>query len=201
MPSVINYNITKRISRVLQLLDIKRLDFKHKQSNTTRGLYELITKYIRSEHTVVELGSFAGVSSELFALFCGKLYCIDRWESYREIEESNKLLMAEQRFDSMCMNYTNIVKLKMDSVDAVDNFADGSIDLVYIDTDHSSEQVEREINAWYPKIKLDGWIAGHDINMPTVFNVVMDYFDPTMVEFFNDTSWITKKRNYIKNEY
>ena len=36
-----------------------------------------------------------------------------------------------------------------------------------------------------------------DINMPTVFNVVTQYFDPTMIELFNDTSWITRKHNKL----
>ena len=87
--------------RINELLNTKRLEFKHKQSNTTAGLYQLIKKYVNSTHTVVELGSFAGVSSELFALHCEKLYCIDPWQPYWEINEINKISDAEKKFDGM----------------------------------------------------------------------------------------------------
>jgi hypothetical protein len=180
-------------ARIIELLNTPRLEFKHKQSNTTHGLYHLISKHVTPDHVVVELGSFAGVSSELFALHCGKLYCIDRWEPYWEIDQDEKMLTAEKKFDAMVNNYSNIVKVKQDSIEAAKEFADDSIDLVYIDSDHSSERVKAELNAWLPKVKSTGYIAGHDINMPTVFNVIMRRFDPTMVEFFNDTSWIVKK--------
>jgi predicted O-methyltransferase YrrM len=182
-----------KADRVVELLNTPRLAFKQKQSNTTHGLYHLISKHVSPKHVIVELGSFAGVSSELFALHCGKLYCVDKWEPYWEINQDEKMLTAEKKFDAMISNYNNIVKVKQDSIEAAKMFDDDSIDLVYIDSDHSSERVKAELNTWLPKVKSTGYIAGHDINMPTVFNVIMRRFDPTMVEFFNDTSWIVKK--------
>jgi predicted O-methyltransferase YrrM len=176
--------------RVEELLNTKRLEFKYKQSNTTKGLYDLITKYVTPETIMVELGSFAGVSSELFALHCKQLYCVDPWLPYWEITDHEKIQTAEIQFDSMRKNYTNIVKYKMTSSDASYEFAPHSLDLVYIDSDHSSENVEKEINLWVDKIKSNGVIAGHDFNLPTVFNVVTKYFDPTFIEIFNDASWI-----------
>lgn len=183
--------------RIAELLVTPRLEFKHKQSNTTKGLYEMVCKYVDPMDVVVELGSFAGVSSELFALHCSKLYCVDKWEPYWEITQREFMNIAEHRFDSMVKNYTNVVKLKMDTIDAVKQFEDNSIDLIYIDSDHSSDRVKQELEAWLPKIKDNGFISGHDINMPTVFNVVTQYFNPTMVEVFNDTSWITRKHNKL----
>ena len=195
-----SYNQTSYMvnqKRISELLVTPRLDFKHKQSNTTKGLYDLIYKYVNPTDVVVELGSFAGVSSELFALHCDKLYCVDKWEPYWEISQQEYMNIAEQRFDSMANMYKNVVKVKSDSIDAVSQFEDESIDLIYIDSDHSSDRVKQEIDAWLPKIKSNGFIAGHDINMPTVYNVVTRYFDPTMIELFNDTSWITRKYNTI----
>lgn len=178
--------------RVEELLNTKRLEFKYKQSNTTKGLYDLITKYVTPETIMVELGSFAGVSSELFALHCKKLYCVDPWLPYWEINEQEKIETAELKFDSMMKNYANIVKYKMSSNEASSQFTPHSLDMVYIDSDHSSENVEREIQLWIDKIKPEGVMAGHDFNLPTVFNVVTKYFDPTFIEIFNDTSWIVR---------
>lgn len=41
-------------------------------------------------------------------------------------------------------------------------FADNSIDFVYLDGDHKYEPVKEEIEAWYPKVKIGGILAGHD---------------------------------------
>jgi len=179
-------------TRVNELLNTKRLEFKYKQSNTTKGLYDLILKYVTPETVMVELGSFAGVSSELFAIHCKKLYCVDPWSPYWEINDEEKIQTAEMKFDSMMKGYNNIVKYKMSSSVASESFAEKSLDLVYIDSDHSSENVDKEINLWFSKIKSDGFIAGHDFNLPTVFNVVTKHFDPTFIEIFNDTSWIVR---------
>lgn len=178
--------------RINELLSTKRLEFKYKQSNTMRGLYDLILKYVTPDTVMVELGSFAGVSSELFAIHCKILHCVDPWLPYWEINDQNRISIAESRFDFMSANYANITKHKMKSDEASKLFPNNTLDLVYIDSDHSSENVEREINLWTDKIKSDGFIAGHDFNLPTVFNVVTKYFDPTFIEIFNDTSWIVK---------
>ena len=71
-----------------------------------------------------------------------------------------------------------------------------NVDMIYIDSDHSSENVEKKIKLWLPKIKQCGYISGHDFNMPTVFNIVTKYFDPTLIEIFNDTSWVYKMNDY-----
>ena len=177
--------------RINELLNTKRLEFKHKQSNTTDGLYQLIKKYVNSTHTVVELGSFAGVSSELFALHCEKLYCVDPWKPYWEINEINKIIDAEKKFDGMSENYNNIVKKKMSSNDASVHFENYSLDLVYIDSDHSSENVEKEIKLWYSKIKKDGYISGHDYGREDI-NQAIEETIGTPDHIFVDSSWFKK---------
>jgi len=187
-------------NRIDILLQSKRLEFKYKQSNTTKGLYDLITKYVDDKFVIVELGSFSGVSSELFALHCKKLYCIDPWLPYWEINDTDKMYNAELKFDFMMKSYNNIIKHKICSYEASFMFENSSVDLVYIDSDHSTNNVEKEINTWLPKIKKTGFISGHDFNMPTVFNAVTKYFDPTLIEIFNDTSWIYKISDYNYKE-
>jgi hypothetical protein len=43
-----------------------------------------------------------------------------------------------------------------------------SLDFVFIDADHGTDAVRRDILAWSPKLKPTGWLIGHDINWPTV---------------------------------
>jgi len=41
-------------------------------------------------------------------------------------------------------------------------FEDGSVDLVFLDADHSEDGVLRDLEAWLPKLRPGGIIAGHD---------------------------------------
>jgi predicted O-methyltransferase YrrM len=51
---------------------------------------------------------------------------------------------------------------ELDSVEASKLYADASLDFVFIDADHRYEMVARDIDAWLPKVKRGGIIAGHD---------------------------------------
>ena len=48
------------------------------------------------------------------------------------------------------------------SYDAADDFADGSVAMVYVDADHHTGLVRRDIAAWWPKIRPGGRLGGHD---------------------------------------
>lgn len=54
------------------------------------------------------------------------------------------------------------------------NVEDQSLDFVFIDGDHTSEGVSRDIKAWAPKVKTGGMILGHDLSWPTVNEVIND---------------------------
>lgn len=43
---------------------------------------------------------------------------------------------------------------------------DLSLDIVYIDADHSYEGVKKDLESWFPKVKIGGVIAGHDYINP-----------------------------------
>lgn len=46
--------------------------------------------------------------------------------------------------------------------DAARWVADGSLDFVFIDADHTEPAVRRDIVNWMPKLKPGGWLMGHD---------------------------------------
>ena len=66
-----------------------------------------------------------------------------------------------------------------DSADMAAHFADGSLDYVFIDADHSYAAVSRDIDAWRPKVKPGGILAGHDFTpvFPGVIQAVTERFD------------------------
>lgn len=45
-----------------------------------------------------------------------------------------------------------------------DQISDGSLDLVFIDADHSYEAVIQDLEFWYKKIRSGGWLLGDDYN-------------------------------------
>lgn len=65
---------------------------------------------------------------------------------------------------------------EMPSLEAAAKFADGSLDAVFIDGDHSYEAVEADINAWLPKVKSTGILAGHDYDDSGVHAAVNSFF-------------------------
>ncbi|MCE5247963.1 class I SAM-dependent methyltransferase [bacterium] len=56
-------------------------------------------------------------------------------------------------------------------------YADSSLDFVFLDDDHSGPHVAAELRAWWPKVKVGGTLAGHDINFPEVEQAVMGFVD------------------------
>lgn len=152
--------------------------------NKVDGLIDLCEKYLKPTDKCVEVGCFSGVSSRVISLHCGELHCVDPW-SWGAVAQ------AEQMFDSMLASYSNITKVKLPSVEGANQYADGSLDFVYIDADHSYDSVVEDITAWKQKVKRGGYIAGHDSYMPEVLKAVKDCLGEPL-QYFTDTSWIIK---------
>lgn len=103
----------------------------------------------------VEVGSARGESAEIACQFLKHLYCVDPWAL--EFDSSSELF-----FDARMAAFRNYTKIKKESHVACNDFADESLDIVYIDGMHDYENVKRDLLSWFPKVKLGGWIAGHD---------------------------------------
>lgn len=48
------------------------------------------------------------------------------------------------------------------SVEAAAHFPDGAADFVFIDADHSYEGCRRDLESWAGKVRVGGWLCGHD---------------------------------------
>ena len=58
---------------------------------------------------------------------------------------------------------------------------DDSLDLVFIDADHTAAWVQKDLDAWVPKVRPGGVIAGHDYGSHTHVDV-----KPVVDRFFAD---------------
>ena len=123
---------------------------------------------------IIEIGSFMGLSSLLIAsgLYCSgnitsKLYCVDTWEGSEEHQGLN-IVKSGGLYDIFLKNInesglaTLIRPLRMTSSEASRLFEDEYFDFVFIDGDHSFEGCYEDLTAWYPKVKRDGILLGHD---------------------------------------
>jgi hypothetical protein len=55
--------------------------------------------------------------------------------------------------------------LEKASVEASQDFENDSIDFIYVDSIHSYEQVKKDIETWFPKVRPGGILGGHDYAM------------------------------------
>jgi hypothetical protein len=59
--------------------------------------------------------------------------------------------------------------------------------------DHSYEAVKQDILHWLPKVKNNGFLAGHDYDWPGVKRAVDELFESNIL--IEGTSWIVRKIN------
>jgi len=59
--------------------------------------------------------------------------------------------------------YEDLISLIVsDSLSASSLFPDGSLDWVHLDARHDRESLKADIEAWLPKVKVNGWLSGDD---------------------------------------
>ena len=188
--------MTEKNERIKELLLTPRMFYANYNNrvNRLKGLKMLIDEYINENTIMVEIGSFSGVSSELFSLHCKEIHCVDLWDPYWEIEDKQKIEFAEYTFNKLLTNYNNIKKIKDSSYNASNMFPDKSLDFVYIDAAHDYENVKKDILSWLPKVKDGGYIAGHDYRYDPnigVYEAVNDIFiEEYKIVTFPDSSFV-----------
>jgi hypothetical protein len=99
-----------------------------------------------------------------------RLYSVDPWLEYdvgEYVDSSNVsqevqdyIFHVAERELAAFGERSRIVRKR--SLDAVREFADGQLDFVYIDAQHHFEAVRADLEAWWPKVRRGGLVAGHD---------------------------------------
>ena len=133
------------------------------------NLYSDIVKKFPSGSKFVEVGSWKGKSSAYMAVEIAnsnkniEFYCIDTWEGSVEHEGMKELPKLYNIFlENMKPVDEYYFPLKISSLDACKKFKDNSLDFVFLDASHEYEDIKEDIEAWLPKVKIGGILAGHD---------------------------------------
>lgn len=122
-----------------------------------------------------EIGVFAGeLSRRLLSRPDLTLYLVDSWtaehnERYANSDDFHATLSQSRQdyYATLTKHMVSFARdrakiLRQDSLEAAKAIADGSLDFVFIDADHSYEGCKADIEAWLPKVREGGFIAGHD---------------------------------------
>ena len=116
----------------------------------------------------VEVGSFNGdFAKDILTRWNGKLYLVDVWRALGEEynDASNMKDHADAYFDTM-KNIDGFedraIMIRATSEQAVQLFADESLDFIYIDANHAYDFVKQDLEMWFPKLKPGGIFSGHD---------------------------------------
>lgn len=115
---------------------------------------------------VVEVGSWKGRSTGALAVPHIDLVCVDTFRGM----PNNVTARLARREDIAKTFLSNMRRLNlyptilmMDSRKAAALFADGSIDFLFLDSDH--DNFPAEFYSWIPKVKPGGVASGHDYSI------------------------------------
>lgn len=125
----------------------------------------------------VEIGTHRGEFADRFLReWSGKLlHCVDPWRDpwMQELgpKGEHKPTWSDRDDDFRQANIlrdshpNRVILHRMKSYEASLRIGDG-LDFVYLDGDHRFDAVMLDLETWWPKLKVGGVMAGHDIKMP-----------------------------------
>eukprot|EP00927_Polykrikos_kofoidii_P057104 TRINITY_DN51211_c0_g1_i1.p1 TRINITY_DN51211_c0_g1~~TRINITY_DN51211_c0_g1_i1.p1 ORF type:complete len:353 (+),score=41.57 TRINITY_DN51211_c0_g1_i1:36-1061(+) len=145
-----------------------------------------------------EIGVFRGETSErlLSGVPSLRLILVDPYEGGVDFACSWADRTASQTRREMLHRlkpYRNrTTLLQTSSVAAAAHVSDGSLDLVFIDGNHSFGAVREDILAWAPKVRPGGILSGHDMDNrhPGVVKAVLSIFRLETLLFASDSVWM-----------
>jgi len=151
-----------------------------------------------NDKCMIEIGSYIGESTIIFAQRFGLVVSIDPYEDNYDINDAAckaaPFKEVEKEFNLNTQNYLNIIQIKLTSDDAFEMakyYNINEIDFIYIDGLHTENQVKKDINNFKEILKKPFFISGHDYNDD--WNGVVKAVNDTLgipKKVFKDSSWI-----------
>lgn len=186
------------LSRVLELGEVPRAMTLLPDGNGSMNVYIDLARSLPDRAKIVEVGSFYGGSVvALSAATLDKQLYITSVESFtgnlNNTVDGLPLPAVSKYIKNVKTTwpYLNINTVALPGQIAAKNYSDESLDMVFVDGDHGTEAVKRDIADWLPKVKKGGILSGDDYTWPTVAAAV----DELLPEASNKHSvwWVLKK--------
>ena len=166
-----------------------------RDNTSSEGLRDLIKELgDTSKMRMVEIGSFIGESTIIFAEHFNQVIAIDPFQPDYHKEDPTSKFNFDEVYDEYMRRtspFPNIKTLRLTSDSALDVLKDELFDFIYIDGIHTYEQVKIDIDNYLPLLKQGGIIGGHDYgpHWPGVNKAVDEKFGQPDKRY-KDTSWI-----------
>ena len=145
----------------------------------------------KTMNNVVEIGSYKGRNTIALALGCpGPVIAVDHWEGDDDGNGTLKNLMSlENTYEVFIKNvadFRNVNIMRMPSLEAAQQMNGSTVDMVFIDGEHTYEACKADIEAWLPNTKK--LICGHDYSekWPGVMKAVDEIIGKVSVK---DSIW------------
>jgi len=167
--------------------------------------YTNIVNQVQEPAHFVEVGTWKGTSAAFMAveiINSGKnirFDCVDTWQGSDEsAHQGDQHIQNNTLYDHFLENMRSVegkfTPVRLPSVDAAQQYADASLDFVFIDAGHDYDSIKSDIIAWLPKVKSGGWIGGHDYTWCEGIRRACDELVPNHIP---DPSWSREEQRYI----
>ncbi len=141
-------------------------------------LYLLLKKFCDDRHLqniqIAEIGCWTGTSSLVLGSvaekYQGKVICIDWFKGSTDtpLFTPSKHFNVRRIFEDNLKQFNQgkfIQLIEASSEEAVKQFTDGSLDIIFLDGDHRYAGIRQDIDMWLPKLKQGGLLCGHDCEL------------------------------------
>lgn len=164
-------------------------------------LADLITTHALT--SFVEVGVWEGHTSIYITDHCSSLqkqwaidpYDVSLYSAATQFKQQTTGLNQSLADATYAATAQKITIIRESSRDAVHHFADGSLDIVFIDANHEYASVKEDIKLWLPKIRKGGFLCGHDYSLQFfgVVQAVNELLGPDNIRLEEDAVWIYQK--------
>lgn len=136
--------------------------FTHTTEQERFLLFKLASS-LAENSTIVEIGSYLGASTCFLAAGClknnGHVYAIDTWQNDAMSEGKRDTF---EEFKRNTKRYEKLISpIRSNSREAGEKFLK-TVDLLFVDGDHSYEGVVADLKTWLPKMRNNSWLLLHD---------------------------------------
>ena len=164
--------------------------------------YKFIITQLPNDSKMIEIGSWLGRSITYFVVESKiqnkniDCFCVDIWEPYAEIN-NHSIFQDDGAYKTFISNIKrvseSITPIRGKSLDICNNFEDNYFDFIFIDASHDYQNVYDDIKNWYPKLKKNCIIGGHDYYYTNeVAKAVDDFFGKSNIKV-NGPCWYIEK--------
>jgi|SRR5665213_2261276 len=147
----------------------------------SKGLIPYI-KRLKGEVHGIEIGTARGESAYHILESCPNvslLTTIDPFLEYIDwigVIDQHTMDQFQDLANKNLLEFGGRVDIQVNSSDEVkDQFADNSISFLFVDGNHSKNDVLNDLTGYYPKVVLNGIVAVHDTNLESVNDAIKEF--------------------------